>query len=213
MLTNYKLVIFDWDGTVMDSVARIVSSLDEAARLTGGLPELSFDELKQMIGLSLDKGYSYLYPDAPIEKRDMWKKHYGEQFRELNTTSHSLYDGVMDVLTTLKTRGHLLSVATGKSRPGLDRAIQETKTEHLFIATRTADQTASKPDPLMILSLLGELDIEPHEAVMVGDTSHDMLLAKNAGVDAIGITWGVHDESVLSEYAPIAVIASLDALL
>ncbi|WP_407330617.1 HAD family hydrolase [Enterovibrio sp. 27052020O] len=213
MLTNYKLVIFDWDGTVMDSVARIVSSLSEAARLTGGLPQLSSDELKQMIGLSLEKGYRYLYPEAPPEKFDEWKKHYGEQFREVNTTPHALYGGVVDVLTTLKDKGYVLAVATGKSRIGLDRVMLETDTGHLFTSTRTADQTASKPDPLMVLSLLEELNVQPHEAVMVGDTSHDMLLAKNAGVDAIGVTWGVHDEVVLSQYSPVAIIPSLDALV
>ncbi|WP_394210028.1 HAD family hydrolase [Enterovibrio calviensis] len=213
MLTNYKLVIFDWDGTVMDSVARIVSSLKEAARLTGGLPELSADELKQMIGLSLDKGYCYLYPNAPLDKLDEWKKHYGEQFRDFNTTPHALYDGVVDVLTALKEKGYVLAVATGKSRIGLDRVMLETDTGHFFAATRTADLTASKPDPLMILELLDELNVQPHEAIMVGDTSHDMLLAQQAGVDAIGITWGVHDEAVLSDYSPVAIIASLDALI
>ncbi|CZF79490.1 Pyrophosphatase PpaX [Grimontia celer] len=213
MLANYKLVIFDWDGTVMDSVARIVSSLEEAARLTGGLPELSGDELKQMIGLSLDKGYEFLYPDSPLEKLDDWKRHYGQQFRVDNETPIDLYPSSSAFLETLQQRGHLLAVATGKSRPGLDKAIADTGTSAFFVATRTADETASKPDPLMIHELLVQLGVEANDAVMVGDTTHDMHLALNAGVDAIGITWGVHDRETLAAYHPVAIVDSLEALL
>lgn len=213
MLANYKLVIFDWDGTVMDSVARIVSSLEAAARLTAGLPELSGDELKQMIGLSLDKGYEFLYPDAPLEKLEEWKCHYGQQFRVDNDTPIDLYPSTFAFLETLKQRGHLLAVATGKSRPGLDKAIADTGTSAFFVATRTADETASKPDPLMINELLVQLGVEAKDAVMVGDTTHDMHLAQNAGVDAIGITWGVHDRTTLAAYHPVAIVDSLEALL
>lgn len=213
MLTDYKLVIFDWDGTVMDSVARIVSSLEEAARLTGGLPLLSGDELKQMIGLSLDHGFEFLYPGVPLDKRGTWKAHYGQQFRVDNTTPIDMYAGAKACLSELKHRGHLLAVATGKSGPGLDKAITDTQTSHLFNATRTADVTASKPDPLMIHEILSELGIEAKDAVMVGDTTHDMHLAQNAGVDAIGITWGVHDRDTLNRFSPVAVIDRLDELL
>ncbi|MDD1782738.1 HAD-IA family hydrolase [Enterovibrio sp. ZSDZ35] len=213
MLTKYKLVIFDWDGTVMDSVGRIVSSLDAAARLTGGLPILSADELKQMIGLSLDKGYEFLYPEAMLDKRDAWKAHYAQQFRVDNQTPTALYPGVRETLVRLKDDDFLLAVATGKSRVGLDRAMSETNIEDFFVETRTADQTASKPDPLMIHSLLEALDIRPEEAVMVGDTSHDMMLAKNAGIDAIAITWGVHDADTLQAFTPVAVVSDIESLL
>lgn len=213
MLTDYKLVIFDWDGTVMDSIARIVSSLEEAARLTGGLPLLSGDELKQMIGLSLDKGFEFLYPGVSAELLPVWKAHYGQQFRVDNPTPIDMYPGAKACLTVLKQRGHLLAVATGKSGPGLEKAIGDTQTAHFFNATRTADVTASKPDPLMIHEILRELDIEAKDAVMIGDTTHDMHLAQNAGVDAIGIAWGVHDRETLSRFSPVAVIDSLDALL
>ncbi|KXF81809.1 phosphoglycolate phosphatase [Enterovibrio coralii] len=197
----------------MDSVGRIVSSLDEAARLTGGLPTLSGDELKQMIGLSLDKGYEFLYPDVSLDKRDTWKAHYAQQFREDNPTPAALYPNVFETLNKLKEAGYLLAIATGKSRVGLDRAMDETGTAELFVGTRTADQTASKPDPLMIHELLDSLGITAADAVMVGDTSHDMLLANNAGVDAIAITWGVHDKETLSAYRPVAVIDNIESLL
>lgn len=124
-----------------------------------------------------------------------------------------MYPGAKACLTVLKQRGHLLAVATGKSGPGLEKAIGDTQTAHFFNATRTADVTASKPDPLMIHEILRELDIEAKDAVMIGDTTHDMHLAQNAGVDAIGIAWGVHDRETLSRFSPVAVIDSLDALL
>ncbi|MEZ8080234.1 HAD family hydrolase [Enterovibrio norvegicus] len=214
MLKQYKLVIFDWDGTVMDSVARIVSCLEEAARLTGGLPTLSPEQLKQMIGLSLEKGFVFLYPDVPFSLFETWKAHYGQQFRDDNPTPHAFYPGVTDTLDTLKNAsGKVLGVATGKSRIGLDRAMGETDSQHFFAATRTADETLSKPDPLMIHALLEELGINQEQAVMIGDTSHDMLLANNAGIDAIGITWGVHDAATLSQYHPVAIINTLPELL
>nr|WP_277818322.1 HAD-IA family hydrolase [Enterovibrio baiacu] len=208
------MVIFDWDGTVMDSIARIVSCLEEAARLTGGLPTLSPEQLKQMIGLSLEKGFVLLYPDAPYSLFETWKAHYGQQFRDDNPTPHGFYPDVATTLDTLKNaHGKLLGVATGKSRIGLDRAMGETESQHFFAATRTADETSSKPDPLMINALLEELSINKEEAVMVGDTSHDMLLANNAGIDAIGITWGVHDAVTLSGYNPVAIVDTLPELL
>ena len=167
-----------------------------------------------MIGLSLEKGFVLLYPDAPFSMLSTWKAHYGQQFREDNLTPHAFYPDVADTLDSMKnTHGKVLGVATGKSRIGLDRAMAETDSYHFFAATRTADETASKPDPLMIHALLEELGVNREEAVMVGDTSHDMLLAKNAGIDAIGITWGVHDAITLSEYHPVAIVNKLPELL
>lgn len=213
MLSKYELLIFDWDGTVMDSVPRIVSCLSEAAKATGGLPDLDGHELKQVIGLSLERCYEVLYPEAPKSMYETWKGHYRDQFVDLNPVPHYLFDGVADTLTALKERGLKLAVATGKSRVGLDRAFGEAGIEALFDASRTADETASKPDPLMIVELLEELGVKPESALMIGDTSHDMKLAINAGVDAIAVSWGVHTKEELSSYSPVKVIEDIRELL
>lgn len=213
MLTKYKLVIFDWDGTVMDSIGRIVSSLDSAARLTGTLPLLEDEALKQMIGLSLEKGFTFLYPEADLAHYPVWVEHYRQEFVSDNKVPSHLYPNSRAVLEHLKHNGLMLAVATGKTRVGLDRAMRETQTQALFAATRCADETRSKPDPTMINELLDELGVAPEDAVMIGDTNHDMALANNAGVDAIGITWGVHGADVLSQFRPKHIIKDLRELV
>lgn len=213
LLRPYSLLIFDWDGTVMDSIGRIVSSLEAAAALTGHLPTLAPEQLKQMIGLSLEKGYSLLYPDADPKWYPHWIAHYRQQFVHDNPTPCQLYPGVKTTLRALRSNGFKLAVATGKSRAGLDRALAETGTADLFDVTRCADETASKPDPMMIEEILTQTGVGAAQALMVGDTHHDMQLAANAMVDRLGVTWGVHDQNTLQAYAPIAVVDSLNRLI
>lgn len=208
MLSKYKLVIFDWDGTLMDSVNRIVSCLSTSADLCG-LPKHGFDDLKQVIGLSLEKCFEHLYSEQSSALFQQWAEHYKAQFITHDMTPSTLYNGVLPVLSWLQQQNKQIAVATGKSRNGLDRVLQESEMSHWFSTTRCADETRSKPDPLMLNEILSELNIEAHEAVMVGDTSHDMKLANNAGVDVIGITWGVHSAEILSQYRPVAVIDSI----
>ncbi len=211
MLSKYKLVIFDWDGTLMDSVDRIVSCLSTSAELCG-LPEHSFGELKQVIGLSLEKCFEHLYSEQENELFPAWAKHYKEQFVTHDTTPSTLYNGVLPMLSWLQQQNKLIAVATGKSRHGLDRVLQESGTAHCFVTSRCADETRSKPDPLMLKEILAELNVEPHDAIMIGDTSHDMKLANNANIDVIGITWGVHCADVLNQYNPIAIIDTITEL-
>ncbi|WP_077523280.1 HAD-IA family hydrolase [Salinivibrio kushneri] len=213
VLAPYSLLIFDWDGTVMDSIGRIVSSLDAAARLTGQLPILPPERLQTMIGLSLEKGYQRLYPDADPTWYGDWIHHYRQQFVHDNPTPCQLYPGVKDTLMSLKAQGFQLAVATGKSRAGLDRAMAETGTQDLFSVTRCADETASKPDPQMLDEVLAHTGMPRDKALMIGDTGHDMQLAINANMARLAVTWGVEDSASLSTFEPVAVLNSLNELV
>ncbi|WP_235607606.1 HAD-IA family hydrolase [Salinivibrio kushneri] len=212
-IASYSLLIFDWDGTVMDSIGRIVSSLDAAARLTGQLPILPPERLQTMIGLSLEKGYQRLYPDADPTWYGDWIHHYRQQFVHDNLTPCQLYPGVKDTLMSLKAQGFKLAVATGKSRAGLDRAMAETGTQDLFSVTRCADETASKPDPQMLDEVLAHTGMPRDKALMIGDTGHDMQLAINANMARLAVTWGVEDSASLSTFEPVAVLNSLNELV
>jgi len=208
---NYKLVIFDWDGTLMDSVDRIVFSMQASANVLSFEPP-SYDQAKQIIGLSLTKAIQTLFPSANDEQVQLLTAQYKHQYVEVNTTPTPLFDYALELLTTLKQENKLLAVATGKARAGLQRVWLASDTEHFFHASRCADESISKPDPDMINSLLKELNIQKHEAVMIGDTSFDLEMAQRAGVDSIGVTYGVHDDEVLSKYQPRAIVDSLAEL-
>ncbi|WP_077667610.1 HAD-IA family hydrolase [Salinivibrio siamensis] len=213
VIAPYSLLIFDWDGTVMDSIGRIVSSLDAAARLTEQLPILPPERLQTMIGLSLEKGYQRLYPDADPAWYADWIQHYRQQFVYDNPTPCQLYPGVKNTLISLRAQGFTLAVATGKSRAGLARAMAETGTHDLFSVTRCADETASKPDPQMLDEVLAQTGIPRDKALMIGDTGHDMQLAINADMARLAVTWGVEGAASLSTYEPVAVLNSLNELV
>ena len=208
---HYKLVIFDWDGTLMDSIGRIVSSM-QAAAIDCLLEHPTNDEVKNIIGLSLPVALEILFPNGPKKKLDRMLEHYKYQYVHVNKTPTPLFDGALTLLNALTQKKILLAVATGKARQGLQRVFEMTETEHYFHASRCADEANSKPDPQMVLSLLEELNILPEHAVMIGDSSHDMAMAQAAGIDRIGITLGVHDKKVLNTYKPQAVVNSLSEL-
>jgi len=210
-MQTYKLVIFDWDGTLMDSVDRIVYSMQASAVALSFEPP-SYHQAKQIIGLSLPKAIQTLFPSANEEQVQILTAQYKYQYVEVNTTPTPLFNNALELLTQLKQENKLLAVATGKARAGLQRVWQVSDTEHFFIASRCADECVSKPDPDMINSLLTELNIKKHEAVMIGDTSFDLEMAQRAGVDSIGVTYGVHDTEVLSKYKPKAIVDSLAEL-
>jgi len=192
----------------MDSVDRIVYSMQASAIALSFEPP-SYNQAKQIIGLSLPKAIQTLFPSADDEQVQILMAQYKHQYVEVNTTPTPLFNNALDLLTQLKQENKLLAVATGKARAGLKRVWQVSDTEHFFIASRCADECASKPDPDMINSLLNELNIKKHEAVMIGDTSFDLEMAQRAGVDSIGVTYGVHDSKVLSKFQPKAIVDSL----
>jgi phosphoglycolate phosphatase len=208
---HYKLIIFDWDGTLMDSVARIVSSMQAAAKQCQ-LTIPTQEQVKDIIGLSLPKALGVLFPKGSNDQLTNMLEQYKYQYVEGNNPPSPLFDNALLLLDALKGENKLLAVATGKARQGLQRVFSVTDTEHYFHASRCADEALSKPDPQMVLSLLEELNVLPEHAVMIGDTSYDMEMAQSAGVDRIGITLGVHERDILNRYQPKAVVDSLAEL-
>lgn len=211
MIKDYQLIIFDWDGTLMNSIDRIVSSMQNAALLSQ-LVKPSAEHVKEIIGLSLPAAITTLFPDNSSEQTAALVAQYKHQYVEVNNTPAPLFNDAIALLTNLQQESKLLAVATGKGRVGLERVFQTTQTGHFFHASRCADEVKSKPHPEMLHSLLEELHIDKSQAVMIGDTCHDLKMAQSAGVDRIGVTFGVHDREVLSQYQPKAIVDSLTEL-
>lgn len=210
-MQDYKLIIFDWDGTLMDSVGRIVSSLQGAAR-AASLEEPTYDVAKQVIGLSLPKAMQTLFPETTLEQQTFLSGQYKHYYSEVETTPTPLFTHANELLSRLKEQQKLLAVATGKGRAGLEMVWQQSDTGHYFHASRCADESLSKPHPDMLNSLLAELAVAPDQALMVGDTSFDLEMAQQAGVDSVGVTHGVHCHKVLGQYQPRAMVNSLSEL-
>ena len=211
MSLRYQLLIFDWDGTLMDSVGRIVACMQKSA-MDCALPIPSADQIKEIIGLSLREAMTRLFVPVTESEVEALIARYREHYLYLDATPTPLFPGVESVLASLHAQGYILAVATGKARAGLDRVLQETGLAALFHASRGADEARSKPDPLMLEQLLAELDIPVDQAVMVGDSIHDMAMAERLGMARIGISWGVHPAERLASYQPRAVIDSLSSL-
>ena len=193
---SYELVIFDWDGTLMDSTGVIASALQCACRDVG-IAVPSDREARFVIGLGIVDTLRHVAPDLDTEGQ----KRLGERYRHhflANEHQAPLYAGVREMLADLHGRGRRLAVATGKARRGLDRALDATGLRAWFEATRCADEGFAKPHPDMLLTLMDITGVEPSRAVMVGDTTHDLELAANAGVDAISVSYGAHDEALLA---------------
>ena len=205
MPTNprYKCLVFDWDGTLIDSIERITTSLQTAARKVCGL-QVDDQTARDVIGMGLMEAIARLLPDADEATQLQAAEVYKQDFLYDNPVPTPLFEGVRDMLEELKAQGYLLAVATGKSRPGLDRALQEHAMQDMFVTTRCAGEYASKPHPEMLLSILNDYRIDTAHSLMIGDSEHDMLMAGNAGVDAIGVTHGAHDEAVLMQFSPLA---------
>ncbi len=207
-----ELVIFDWDGTLIDSSGLIVESVQAAIAATG-LPARSDEAIRQIIGLGMADAMAALYPDAPAEAQQRLAQHYRESFSR--TVAHRpapLFTGVDALLTQLEATGYLLAIATGKSRSGLQRDLQASGVEQRFVASRTVDECGSKPSPAMVEALLREFAVAPERALMVGDTVFDLQMARSAGVAAVGVTWGNHGRDQLQEAAPSRLVDSVDEL-
>ena len=210
MATRFDLLVFDWDGTLLDSTGCIVGAVQAACRDLG-LPEPSFAHASQVIGLGLADALRHSVPTLEPERFDLmidrYRYHYLARDREL-----SLFDGVYELIGRLRSRGSLLAVATGKSRTGLNRALETSGLGEYFSATRCADECFSKPHPQMLEELLDELGVTPERALMIGDTTHDLQMARNAGVDGLAVTYGAHSAAQLATLNPIACLASVREL-
>lgn len=207
---RYELIAFDWDGTLFDSTACIVRSIQAAAREMG-LQEPSVERARHVIGLGLEPALQIAVPELPREHyrelANAYRRHYFATVHDV-----TLFDGVPALLQQLKDRGHRLAVATGKSRRGLDEALDQVGLRALFDATRTAEETASKPHPQMLHELMDELGTAPAATLMVGDTTHDLQLALNAGTPALAVSFGAHPAEQLHELRPLAVLHDVPSL-
>jgi phosphoglycolate phosphatase len=187
---TFDLIVFDWDGTLFDSTALITRCI-QAACADVGVPVPSDERASYVIGMGLVEALRHAAPDLPRERYaelgDRYRHHYFARQHEV-----VLFDGTIGLLQDLKVRNHWLGVATGKSRRGLDEALQTVQLKGMFDATRTADETASKPNPQMLLELMSEFGVEPERTLMIGDTTHDLQLAANAGTASIGVGYGAH---------------------
>jgi phosphoglycolate phosphatase len=197
----YKVIIFDWDGTLMDSDKRIVACLKEAA-LRADLLLLSDVDYRHIIGLSLPIALSTLYPNASEWQQKVMDAVYRWQFMEANQTQMLPYRGMLDLLEGLKKQGYLLAIATGKSRLGLELVLKETGVGDYFVITKSAEETASKPNPLMLQQIVDTLGIAVTEALMVGDSVYDLEMAQNIAMDSVAMTHGVHDAEQLAAFNP-----------
>lgn len=209
--SRFDLVIFDWDGTLMDSLAQIVRSVKLAA-LDLGVPEPSDAAARDIIGLGLPEAMQVLFPQVPEVEREALRHRYAHHF-VAGVGGHSQpYAGAEALLRQLSGAGRQLAVATGKSRAGLNRVLAHTGWSSYFSATRCADETASKPSPLMLKELLLELRVPLERAVMIGDTHYDLEMAQRLGMAAIGVSYGVHSAERLAEHAPIAICQDMSEL-
>ncbi len=208
---RYELVIFDWDGTLMDSAAQIVAAMQQAI-VQLGLPPRSDAALSRLIGLGLEDAFYRLYPELDEARLQELSGHYRRLYGAQPGVYGQAFPGVHEELNRLSTQRRHLAVATGKSRRGLDRALAATGWQARFQATRCADETATKPDPRMVEELLWELGVAPEQALMVGDTSYDMEMARRAGVEAVGVAWGVHAQEELHQAGASTVLAGVPGL-
>lgn len=207
-----RLIIFDWDGTLMDSADRIISSLQAASQDIGLTPPDS-EAIRAIIGLSFCQALPMLFPEEPSEAHQEIRQRYRDHFFNLCPTPMALFPETRSLLKSLLDANFLLAVATGKSRVGLNHVLVTTKTEHLFHTTRCADETRSKPHPQMLLEILAELDVPPKDAIMVGDSTFDLEMAARASIDSIAVTHGVHVEEELALHDPVLILEDLKNLL
>lgn len=200
---RFDLIAFDWDGTLFDSTA-IIARCIQAAVLDVGGQKPSDEAASFVIGMGLMQALAHAAPDVPKERYpllgDRYRHHYFAIQHEIN-----LFEGVLPMLAELKSRGHLLVVATGKSRRGLDEALATSTLAGTFDASRTADQTAGKPDPLMLHELMAEFDVPPERTLMIGDTTHDLQMALNAGCASVGVSYGAHEPEAFVGLKPLVV--------
>ena len=211
---RFDLIAFDWDGTLSDSTRLIVRCIQAAVIDVGGAKP-SENDAAWVIGLGLAEALARAAPDVPKEKYAelgaRYRYHYLQHQDDL-----VLFDGVLQMLDALRARGHKLAVATGKSRRGLNEALKSMALRDRFDASRTADETFGKPHPRMLLELMEELDIPAERTLMIGDTTHDLQLALNAGCASVGVSYGAHEPESFDVLKPLFVahsVASLEAWL
>jgi len=207
---RYSLIVFDWDGTLIDSTSSIATCIQEAAREMGlRVPDRK--RASHVIGLGLQDSLRQAVPDLAPEKYAAFIDAYRRQFLA-REDAMGLFAGISELVSCLHASGHRLAVATGKSRRGLDRSLDATGLRPYMVATRCADETHPKPHPAMLLELIEETGHDADRLLMIGDTSHDLEMARRAGVDAVAVTYGAHPADSLRQHSPLACVGSVAEL-
>ncbi len=206
---RYPLIVFDWDGTIIDSTGTIAECIQQAAAEIG-VPVPEDAKARHVIGLGLHDSLRQAVPELPASRYSEFVALYRKYFLAREDTM-KLFPGMSEMLSELQ-KTHSLAVATGKSRRGLDRALDAGGLRRHFAATRCADETEPKPHPAMLHELMQELDKDRSQVLMIGDTSHDLEMARAAGVDALGVTYGAHHEAGLRACSPLQCFSSVDQL-
>ncbi len=202
MKNRFDLLIFDWDGTLIDSIDWIARCLQNAANDTRHeIPD--YQAAKDVIGLSIERAIEALYSDANADEVLDLVRRYESAYFSKKISRDDLFSGVYEMLEALKQKGFKLAVATGKTREGLDEALSATNTLDLFCLTRCADETQSKPHPQMLEEIMARTQILRERTLMIGDSTHDLQMALNAGIASIGVTSGAHDSEQLKNYLPL----------
>jgi phosphoglycolate phosphatase len=202
MTQRLNLLVFDWDGTLMDSEARIVACI-QAAIEDLGLEPREVASIRNIIGLGLHEAINTLYPGSERSLHEGMTERYRYHFLTANPTTSELFAGAEETVRALSEAGYLLAVATGKGRKGLDMVLEETGLGEYFHTTRCADETFSKPHPQMLEEVMDELGAEPGETLMIGDTEYDMQMAVNARTHALAVSYGVHEKERLMKHGPL----------
>lgn len=212
MNNKFDLIIFDWDGTLINSIDWIAHCLQKAGRECGfATPELQ--DAKNVIGLSIHHAMLALFPGADSDTLDKLVACYNQEYFSKRLSRDDFFVGVYDMLLQLKQLGYQLAVATGKTRAGLEQALTATDTRDLFCVTRCADETASKPDPKMLHEIMHYTNVAHHRTVMVGDSVHDLKMAINARIASIGVLCGSHTEDFLQQHNPLVCLTQPTELL
>ncbi len=210
-MQSIKHLIFDWDGTLMDSAPRIVSAMQETARVLK-LPVPDESAVRHIIGLSLEHTFELLFPGTETAEYSKLFEEYRYQYVEGNHADTPLFEGVEETLYWLKSRGYELAVATGKRRPGLERVMKDLPIEQVFTDSICAGEAEGKPSPDMLHQLTHRNCWLKEQCVMIGDTSHDLLMANNAQVASIGVSYGAHTVESLKECSPALIIDDIREL-
>ena len=207
---RFDLIAFDWDGTLFDSTALIARCIQEAVRDVGGAVPSDRDA-SYVIGMGLMQALAHAAPDVPVERYPelgaRYRHHYIAHKHDI-----SLFAGILEMLTELKTRQHWLAVATGKTRQGLDDALHSSELKGMFDSSRTVDETAGKPHPRMLLELMSEFGVDPGRTLMIGDTTHDLQMAANAGCPSVAVSYGAHEPEAFHVLQPLYIAHSVRQL-
>lgn len=208
MDSKYKLLIFDWDGTLMDSEATIVRCMQHAIQQEN-MEARSDEEISNIIGLGLEEAIQSLYPEIDDFMVTTMVNSYRQQFFSDDAPQSQLFYGVKETIEELTDAGFLLAIATGKSRRGLDKELEASELEDFFPITRTAEETYSKPHPMMLDEIVVDYNVEVEQALMIGDSEYDLQMANNIAMDALAVMCGVHDRERLLEQNPMGLIQSV----